>query len=198
MTEHYYSAKPSVGSRPRVWKTNLRGKAFQFQSDAGVFSKAEVDFGSRLLIESLVIEGNASVLDVGCGYGPIGIAVAKENPDAVVHMVDINERAINLAKQNAALNHVSNVQIYQSNLFENITECNFAHVISNPPIRAGKKVVHQLFEVAHERLVVGGALWIVIQKKQGAPSAIAKLEAVFSHVEVVAKKSGYFIIKAAK
>jgi 16S rRNA (guanine1207-N2)-methyltransferase len=199
MSEHYYSSNPTTESNPQTWTYQLRGYTFTFTSDSGVFSKNEVDFGTRLLIESFEmpnIEGK--VLDVGCGYGPIGLAVAKEDPARQVIMVDVNERAVELSKLNAKQNSITNVSVYQSNLFEAIKNEIFSVILSNPPIRAGKKVVHQIFELSYKHLQQQGELWIVIQKKQGAPSAIEKLKSIFPEVEIVTKKKGYFIIKAKK
>ncbi|MCA1032753.1 class I SAM-dependent methyltransferase [Bacillus timonensis] len=199
MGDHYYTKNPSVNSNPKVWQYELKGHRYTFTSDTGVFSKKEVDFGSKLLIDTFVLPSSSGdVLDVGCGYGPIGLTTAKENPEVHVDMVDINERAVNLATENAKLNGVSNVSIYSSDLFENVTKTGFAAILSNPPIRAGKKVVHHIFEESFNRLIIGGELWIVIQKKQGAPSAIEKLSEIYGEVEVVEKKKGYFIIKAVK
>jgi 16S rRNA (guanine1207-N2)-methyltransferase len=198
MSEHYYSNTPSSRSEKREWTFELKGNIFKFASDAGVFSKKEVDFGSRLLIESfLPVEKEGDILDVGCGYGPIGLSLAKCYPDRIIEMVDVNERAMELAKENAAKNNVSNIVIFKSDVYENVNK-QYTSILSNPPIRAGKKVVHSILEGAFERLISGGELWIVIQKKQGAPSAIEKLEALFFEVEVVVKKKGYYIIKSKK
>jgi len=199
MSNHYYSEKPTVESDRRTWTFQLRDFLFTFQSDRGVFSKNEVDFGSRLLIETfLPPDVSGDYLDVGCGYGPIGLSLAKSF-NKQVDMIDINERAIELAKDNAALNKVENVNIFQSNQFENISEDRkYAAVLTNPPIRAGKQVVHSIFEKSFEHLEQEGELWIVIQKKQGAPSAMDKLNEMFNEVEVVEKKKGYYIIKAKK
>lgn len=199
MSEHYYSQKPSVESDRKTWTFQLRDRNFTFQSDRGVFSKNEVDFGSRLLIETFEapeIEGN--FLDVGCGYGPIGLSLAADFPDRLVEMVDINERAIELSKSNAGLNKLSNVQIYQSNIFEKIGGNRYAAILTNPPIRAGKQVVHEIFEESFKHLLPGGDLWIVIQKKQGAPSAFEKLEELFGEVILAERKKGYHIIRAKK
>jgi len=199
MSDHYYSEKPTVQSERKTWSFTLKGHLFTFQSDRGVFSKNEVDFGSRLLIESFdlpEIEGN--ILDVGCGYGPIGLAIAKHF-NRHVDMIDINERAVELAKDNAELNKIEDVSIFQSNLFENVQDLQrYAAILTNPPIRAGKKVVHQIFEKSFDHLSDKGELWVVIQKKQGAPSAVDKLNEMFSEVDIVDKKKGYYIIKAKK
>jgi 16S rRNA (guanine1207-N2)-methyltransferase len=199
MTEHYYSRTQNVESNPKYWDFTLRNKPFRFKTDNGVFSKREVDFGSRLLIEAVKLpEIEGSVLDVGCGYGPIGLSIAKSFPDRMVHMVDVNERAIELAKENAVLNQITNVDIYESDRLLNVKENNFAAILTNPPIRAGKKVVHNIFEQAYQNLVHQGELWVVIQKKQGAPSAIEKLKEFFPIVETIDKSKGYFIIIAKK
>jgi|SRR3954469_2224990 16S rRNA (guanine1207-N2)-methyltransferase len=199
MSEHYYSRTQKVESDPKFWDFTLRSRIFRFKTDNGVFSKREVDFGSRLLIESFImpkVEGH--VLDVGCGYGPIGLSIAKEFSNRIVHMVDVNERAIELAKENASLNKITNVDIYESDRLLNVRGDTFAAILTNPPIRAGKQTVHDIFEQSFEHLVPNGELWIVIQKKQGAPSALEKLKTLFSDVETVDKAKGYFIIKAKK
>lgn len=199
MAEHYYSRTQKVESDPKYWDYTLRDFRLRFKTDNGVFSKREVDFGSRLLIETFQIPDlDGPILDVGCGYGPIGLSVAKQDPHRVVHMVDINERALLLAKENAAGNQISNVKIYESECLNGVKEKGFAAILTNPPIRAGKKVVHQIFEQSYEYLKQGGELWIVIQKKQGAPSALEKLKGLFSEVETVDKEKGYFIIKSKK
>ncbi|WP_449538470.1 class I SAM-dependent methyltransferase [Ferdinandcohnia sp. Marseille-Q9671] len=199
MGEHYYTSKPIVASDQKTWPFELKGYTFTFTSDSGVFSKNEVDFGSRLLIEEFVTpEAAGPFLDVGCGYGPIGLALAKVHEERLIEMIDVNERAVDLSKRNAELNKVHNVEIHISNLFENVEKRGFAAILSNPPIRAGKKVVHHILEESYHYLVPGGELWVVIQKKQGAPSAIQKLESIYDEVEVVEKKKGYHIVKAVR
>ncbi|WP_461201262.1 class I SAM-dependent methyltransferase [Anoxybacillus sp. TBDG-1] len=198
MGDHYYTERPTVESKPFQWTYTLRGHQFLFTVDQGVFSKKEIDFGSRLLIETFMepdVCGN--ILDVGCGYGPIGLALAKDFPHRTVHMIDVNERAIELAKKNKQQNGIENARIYISNLFQRV-EGMFAAIVTNPPIRAGKAVVHSIFEQSANYLLSGGQLWVVIQKKQGAPSALEKLKTIFDEVDVVEKKKGYFIIRAQK
>ncbi len=158
----------------------------------------EVDYGSKLLISNLEIGNGAKVLDVGCGYGPIGLAIAASDPQSVVTMVDINERAVELAQNNAKMNGISNVRILQSDLLEAVRMEAFDVIVSNPPIRAGKETVHSIFSQARDCLSSGGSLWIVIQKKQGAPSAYAKLEELYGEVTEVCKDKGYRILQAKK
>ncbi|SEO76707.1 16S rRNA (guanine1207-N2)-methyltransferase [Amphibacillus marinus] len=199
MTEQYFTEQPQSESNPRTWTFVLRGHTFTFTSDIGVFSKNEVDFGSRTLIDAFVppeIEG--AILDLGCGYGPIGLSLAKAFPDRHLVMSDVNERAVKLAEQNAKQNQLNNISLYVSDRFTNIPDQSFAAVLTNPPIRAGKAVVHQMFIDSYDRLQVGGELWVVIQKKQGAPSAVKKLETYFAQVDTITKNKGYHIIRAIK
>ncbi|SCW73298.1 16S rRNA (guanine1207-N2)-methyltransferase [Paenibacillus tianmuensis] len=198
MSEHYYTPRPSVERDLHTIEEALRGRSFIFWTDAGVFSKKGVDYGSKLLVQTMVLSKQAKVLDVGCGYGPIGLVAAVQAEQGTVTMVDINERAIELAKRNAERNRIANVRILQSDLLAEVMDQTFDTVLTNPPIRAGKEMVHRVFEQAHHVLAPGGALWVVIQKKQGAPSAYAKLESLYSQVEEVEREKGYWIIKAVK
>jgi len=199
MSEHYYSKNPHVESKPRKWNFTLRGHSFTFETDAGVFSKSEVDFGSRVLIDCFELpEVAGDILDVGCGYGPIGLSIAKEFPDRTIHMMDVNDRAMELAKKNAENNGVQNVLIYESDALSTVKTDQIAAVLTNPPIRAGKKTIFKFYDRAFELLKNDGELWIVIQKKQGAPSTFDHLSEMFKKVEVVDKVRGYWIIKAIK
>lgn len=198
MTEHYYSAKPSVAHELNQIQIKLRGKDFIFVTDAGVFSKKDIDFGSKLLIETMVINRKDSVLDVGCGYGPIGLSAALLADQGRVTMIDINERAVQLSRDNAIRNGIKNVAVLQSDLLTEVANQRFDSIVTNPPIRAGKEVVHRIFGQAFDALVPGGCLWVVIQKKQGAPSAFTKLETIFGNVLDVANDKGYRIFKATK
>jgi len=197
MPEHYFSKQPHSKSSPKTWKYQLRGTEFLFTSDTGVFSKNEVDFGSKLLIEQFVEpQVSGDILDLGCGYGPIGISLAKSFPRRHVVMSDVNERAVSLAKENADNNHITNIEIIQSDRFSNLSDRSFASVVTNPPIRAGKQIVHQMFEDAQVALIENGSLWVVIQKKQGAPSAKEKLKNLFGDVETISKSKGYYVFRA--
>ncbi len=196
MSDHYFSEKPGVAHAKREFDVILRNFSLRFMSDAGVFSKDSVDYGSRLLLEHMQIAEDDRVLDVGCGYGAIGIVAAKLARSGHVVMVDVNERAIDLARQNASINHLENIEVMQSNLFSSLEPQRFSKIISNPPIRAGKQVVHALFEQSVNWLTEDGELWIVIQKKQGAPSALKKLEELFETVDMIERNKGYHIIRS--
>lgn len=200
MSEHYYTNKPQTESRPQRFTFNLLGHSFMFETDAGVFSKSEVDFGSRVLIDAFEIPSLAGdVLDVGCGYGPIGLSIAKTHPERTIQMMDINERAIHLSQLNAEKNGIQNVHIFESDGLTAVThDAKIAAVLTNPPIRAGKATIFSFYKGAYEVLQPSGELWIVIQKKQGAPSTVVYLEEMFEEVTVVTKKKGYWIVKAKK
>lgn len=198
MSQHYYSQQPDARHDRRTINTVLRGKDLRFTSDAGVFSKGDIDYGSRVLIEAMIIPEGSAVLDVGCGYGPIGISAALLAPKGHVTMLDINSRAVELARENALHNGIRNVTVMESDVLSALEGQQFDVILTNPPIRAGKAIVHQIFEEAYEHLKEGGTLWVVIQKKQGAPSAAAKLESLFPIVEEVGKDKGYRIMRAKK
>ena len=200
MTNHYYSQEPTTEHDFEQWSFELKGKNFQFVTDSGVFSRETVDFGSRVLIDTFNWEelpADGKILDVGCGYGPIGLAIAFAS-QRFVEMVDINSRAVELAQGNANRNGIKQVDIHQSNIYEAVHEETYAAIVSNPPIRAGKKVVHEILTEAYPRLKSGGILTIVIQKKQGAPSAKSKMAETFGNAEIVHKEKGYYIIKSIK
>ena len=191
----YYAENPDAAHDIHELRVDLLGEKMTFLTDAGVFSKKMVDFGSQLLLKCLEVNQGETVLDVGCGYGPLGLSLAKAY-GVQATMVDINNRALDLARQNAERNKVE-ATIFQSNIYEQV-EGTFDHVISNPPIRAGKQVVHEIIEKSKASPETGGDLTIVIQKKQGAPSAKSKMEEVFGNCEIVKKDKGYYILRSVK
>ncbi|OAB44036.1 class I SAM-dependent methyltransferase [Paenibacillus antarcticus] len=198
MPQHYYSNQPDAQHDRRAIEEQLKGSTYRFISDAGVFSKKGVDYGSKVLIEAMEFSPGSEVLDVGCGYGPMGLTAARMVKNGHVTMVDVNSRAVELAKENALLNGITNVSIMESDLFTAVKGKSFDVILTNPPIRAGKETVHAIFEQAYEHLREGGALWVVIQKKQGAPSTKEKLTKLFGDVQEVTKDKGYRIFKALK
>ncbi|WP_137601252.1 class I SAM-dependent methyltransferase [Paucilactobacillus nenjiangensis] len=199
MNNHYYTQNPDVIHQERTWNFELRGHNFKFTTDNGVFSKQSVDYGSRVLIDSFDTADlpAGKILDLGCGYGPIGLSLAHAYPERTVDMVDVNELALELARANATANEIKNISINSSNAYENVTD-QYASIVSNPPVRAGKSVVDDFITEAKEHLIDDGTLWIVLQKKQGAPSAKKLMTSVFGHCEVVKRDKGYYILKSVK
>lgn len=195
MANMYYTENPDTPHDIQEVQATLLGKRFRFLTDSGVFSKKMIDFGSQVLLQCLDFKAGEKILDVGCGYGPLGISLAKVQ-EVQATLVDVNHRALDLAKQNAMLNDVA-VDILPSNTYEAVVG-NFHHIISNPPIRAGKKIVHTILSGAFDHLLPNGDLTVVIQKKQGAPSAKVKMEEVFGNCEVLTKEKGYYILRSVK
>ena len=171
----------------------INEKKYTFLTDNGVFSKKGLDFGTRTLLETLKIdEIKGNVLDFGCGYGPIGIYI-KTNTNSCVDMVDINKRSIHLAKENAKINK-ADVNIFESNIYSNVTK-KYDYIITNPPIRVGKKILYQILFEAKEHLNKNGELWLVVSKDQGAKSLLKDLEKEYT-VKVENKNKGFYIISA--
>ncbi len=172
------------------------GKKFVFFTDNGVFSKDGLDFGSRLLLESIPLEEvGGKVLDMGCGYGVLGI-ILNRITSCSVDMVDVNLRALHLTNINAKENHCTDYKVYESNCYSNV-DSKYSCIITNPPIRAGKKIVYDIVMNAKDYLYDDGVLFIVIRKEQGAKSLIVDLKEVYN-VEVIQKKKGFYIIKCLK
>ena len=171
------------------------GNKFTFLTDNGVFSKNGLDFGSRLLLETIPLEEvGGKILDMGCGYGVFGIVISKLT-SAHVDMVDVNLRALHLATRNSKENGVSNVSIFEINVYQNVSS-KYSSIVTNPPIRAGKKVVYDIVMNAKNYLEDDGKLFLVIRKEQGAKSLIVDLEKIYT-VDILKKSKGFFIIKCS-
>lgn len=189
---HYFS-NDELKSELHLIKVKIFDREYSFYTDNGVFSKGKLDFGTRTLLESLPLNDiKGKVLDVGCGYGVIDIILSKIT-DASYEGVDVNKRALHLAEMNAKLNNISNVKFYESNCYENVND-KYNVIITNPPIRAGKKIVYNIVMNAKNHLTYDGVLYIVIRKEQGAKSMLRDLEEYYI-TEVINKNKGFFIIK---
>ena len=186
---YYFSNDDKVKSDIKKHDVLINSKSFSFYTDNGVFSKKGLDFGTRSLL-LYVNDINGDVLDFGCGYGPIGIYIKKVF-DANVDMIDINERSIDLAKKNAELNKVE-VNIFKSNIYENITK-KYDYIITNPPIRVGKKILYEILVNAKDYLKENGEMIFVINKDQGAKSTMKDLETYYN-VKLLGKEKGFYII----
>lgn len=187
---HYFT-NDYVESKEVKTKCIIKNTELTLITDNGVFSKKGLDFGTRTLLET-IDNVKGQVLDFGCGYGPIGIYL-KKTFDAEVDAVDVSVRAMNLAKKNAELNN-TNINIFESNIYENINK-KYDYIVTNPPIRVGKKILYQILFEAKEYLNKNGELWLVIHKDQGAKTLAKDLEKEYT-VEIKNKNKGFYIICA--
>lgn len=182
----------------REIRATLRGKAYRFITDAGVFSRNRVDPGTRLLIEAMEIGEQDRVLDMGCGYGPVGIVASNLASCGKVYLVDINHRAVELARENLRLNAAGNAEVLQGDGFQAVSGLEFDRILLNPPIRAGKAIVHGLIEGASDHISRGGRLYVVARTSQGAMTIQRKMAEVFGNADVVDRGGGYRVMEAIK
>lgn len=191
---HYFEYDKNLKSNEEEKQAIINNEHFKFITDNGVFSKKGLDFGTRSLLETISEENiTGEVLDFGCGYGPIGIYI-KKTTSANVTMLDINKRSVDLALKNAKLNNVD-VTVIESNMYEKINQ-KFDYIISNPPIRVGKKILYEILFGAKNYLNEKGQLWIVVNKAQGAKSLVKDLSSEYK-VEIKNKSKGFYIICAS-
>ena len=197
MNDHYYTREPGSESRPAVCVFSYRGKDLRFRTDSGVFSRGELDPGTKLLMDALPADLSGDILDLGCGWGPIGIGVKAVFPQTRVWMADVNLRALSLSRENAERNGVQ-VTCVESDGFAGVSDLPFDAVITNPPIRAGKQTIYRLFAEACSHLRPSGSLFLVIRKQQGAESCMRYLQTIFSSVERLNRSGGYWVLKGSK
>lgn len=199
---HYYDENPEVESDELLFTYSYDNHDLELVTDAGVFSKGKIDFGSDLLVKTFLKTyppgPTKNIIDVGCGYGPIGLMIAKVSPHHEVTMVDVNQRALNLSRKNKKRNRIENVEVKESDGLSQVEDNTYDFVLTNPPIRTGKEVVHRILEDAYVKLKLDGELFVVIQKKQGMPSAKKKMQDTFDNVEVLEKSKGYYILRSVK
>lgn len=197
MTHYYSKEQNDIESNPSTFNFNFKGLELKFKTDNGVFSKNYIDYGSFAMLKEFIPNDiDLPILDMGSGYGPIGITVSKLFNKKVI-MCEINERAYNLSLENIKTND-ANCIAYNSDLYEKIADLKFSSIITNPPIRAGKKTVFDIYDGSFDHLETNGELWVVIQKKQGAPSSKEHLEALFGNCEIISRDKGYYILKSVK
>jgi len=196
---HYFSRDPQVASERRTIETTLRGERWSFITDTGMFSPRHVDPGSRQLIEAMEIEPGERVLDVGAGYGPVGLVAARLTGDAgLVTMVEVNQRAADLVVENATLNGVANYRVVVSDLFEPAEVGEQDVVVTNPPTHAGKQMVLELLRRAAASLRLGGRMYLVGHKYLGVKSLQGELERWMGPVDLLDRGAGYRVILCVK
>ncbi len=193
---HYYSKYQKSPLKLRKINAFLRNNNLEFYTGSGIFSPDKVDFGSKLLIESCIIKPNWDILDLGCGYGAIGIAIQKDFPRTRVVMTDINKRAVKLALKNINLNNIK-AEVKQGDLFEKIKE-KFDTILVNPPQKAGKEICFSMIEQSFDYLKDGGLLQLVARHNKGGKSLKKKMESVFKNVKTIEKKRGYRVYVSEK
>lgn len=196
MTEYYFTEKPKSKINLGIIRTYLRGRLFEFLTASGVFSKTRIDLGTRLLIESMNLPEKGYTLDIGCGYGPVGIVAAVYNPKLHVVMTDLNERALWLTKENAKRNKAENVEIRKGFLYEPVKDMKFETILSNPPTTAGMKIVLPIIEQAPQHLAKDGLLQIVVRSKISGKRLTTKIKETFGNIQILARQSGYRVLTA--
>ncbi len=192
----YFDNDKNIKSERKLIKLNFNNRVYSLYSDNGVFSKDRFDYGSRVLLDNIDIDklyGN--VLDLGCGIGVVGIIVGSINKDICIDMVDINERAIDLSKNNLMLNKI-NANVFVSDIYSNINN-KYNFIITNPPIRAGKDVIRGFLLDSYDYLVDSGCLYFVMRKDHGVKSMIRELESKFN-VSIVNRDKGFYVVLCTK
>lgn len=198
---HYFLSQEHNESDYFTFHAEFEGKSFSFRSCSDVFSKNELDFGSLVLVKNIIERKElfvGKIMDMCCGYGTISILLDKFMP-ATYYLSDVNATAVGLAKINAKLNKTSidEKKIYCGNMFEGIAET-FNHVVSNPPIKAGKKYLIEFVDGSFSHLEKQGTLTLVIKKNLGADSLKKYLTNLFGNCEVWDRERGYYILHSKK
>ncbi len=193
-TDHYFTAKPASQEKFGIVRTNLNGRSFEFVTSSSVFSKRKIDLGTRLLIESMVLPKSGCVLDIGCGYGAVGIVAAVLNPMLSVVLTDVNIRAVRLAKQNVELNRIPNAEVKYGHFYEPVEGSHFNSILSNPPISAGMETVKAIITGAPKVLANNGTFQMVIRSKIGAKNLPALFTETFGNFKILARGSGFRVL----
>ncbi len=190
----YFEARPEVGSRPRTVRLHLADLDLQLQADRGVFGSKGVDLGTLVLLrEAPLPPAEGEILDLGCGYGPIAVTLARRAPGAHVWAVDVNERAVELARANAAAAEASNVTAATPDQVP--VGLRFEAIYSNPPVRVGKAPLHRLLMDWLPRLKPGAAAYLVVQRNLGSDSLAAWLAEQGFSVARLRSKKGYRVLE---
>ena len=192
----YFDNDKNIKSERKLINFNFNDKNFSLYTDNGVFSKDKLDYGTRILLENIDINNlKGRVLDLGCGIGVVGIILGTLNKNISIDMVDINERAIILTKDNVKFNNINN-NVFVSNVYSNING-KYNYIITNPPIRAGKEVVRKFLLGGYDYLTDDGILYFVMRKDHGVKSMIKELVNIYE-VDIVNKEKGFYIVSLTK
>ncbi len=196
--EHYFTQRPKSKARYGLIRTCLHGRTFEFLTATGVFSKKRIDLGTRLLIESMVLPEQGLVLDIGCGYGAVGIVAAATRPSLEVYLADVNRRAVWLAQQNIVNNHVQNAEAVHGCLYQPIKDLTFDCILSNPPVSAGMQTVKSIVSEAPTHMADKATFQMVVKSKVAGKRLHGFFEEAFGNVEVSARESGYRVLLSRK
>lgn len=199
---HYFSEVQDVKSSKKIINYEIKNEKFEFLTDNGVFSKTKVDFGTDVMLRTFLNENkkleNIRILDIGCGYGVVSVVLKRFFEKAKILSTDVNERALELTKENIQKNNrTDDFEVRKSFVFDNISE-NFDMILSNPPIRAGKQVIFEIYEKSFFHLNKNGEFYCVIQTKHGAKSTKKKLEELFGNCTTLVIEAGYRIFRCVK
>ena len=198
MGGQYFEKRPASARRPARITVTIRGRPFLFQTDAGVFSREGLDRGTELLLEAIEVGPCESILDLGCGYGVIGIVAAHLSEGGHVILTDVNERAAALARANLVANGTRNAEVRIGDVYAPIDDLVFDHILCNPPIRAGRVIVDRIIAEAPSHLLDGGSLWLVARTRQGADTLRLRMTKAFDGADVVKRGSGYKVLRSVK
>ena len=198
MGEQYFAKRPASKRRPAEFRVIVRGHPFTFRTEAGVFSRSNLDRGTELLLEALEVGPCESILDLGCGYGVVGIVAGRLSDGGHVVLTDVNERAAELARTNIGANGIRNAEVRLGDLYAPVEGILFDHILCNPPIRAGRSVVDRIVSEAPARLLDGGSLWLVARTRQGADALRSRMAMAFGNAIVVKRGSGFKVLRSVK
>ena len=198
MSGQYFETRPVSKRKPARISVTIRGHPFTFQTDSGVFSREGLDRGTELLLEAIEVGPCESMLDLGCGYGPIGIVAARLSEGGHVILTDVNERAVALARTNIAANGLRNAEVRIGDVYAPVDDMLFDHILCNPPIRAGRGIVDRIIAEAPSHLLDGGNFWLVARTRQGADTIRVRMRNAFDNAEVVKRGSGFKVLRSVK
>jgi len=198
MSGQYFETRPVSKRKPARISVTIRGRPFSFQTDSGVFSREGLDRGTELLLEAIVVGPCESILDLGCGYGPIGIVAARLSGGGHVILTDVNERAVALARANIAANGLRNAEVRIGDIYAPVEDMVFDHILCNPPIRAGRGIVDRIIAEAPSHLLDGGNFWLVARTRQGADTIRLRMRNAFDNADVVKRGSGFKVLRSVK